>query len=205
MALRTKEFTPIQGMEKVLKNLNRRANKVFGATLAGLVQGGFLVQREAQKLCPVDWGNLRASAYVMWTKKVFDMSATDRAFIMTKKGLRSKFKPGPAQDRLEAEYDGVLEDARVHVEADLARDITSVEIGFTAYYAIYVHEDLQAQHPGKQAIARMSAAQFRKGLTINADGEMVFSGRGEAKFLQKALEQNATRILMILVKRARIG
>ena len=208
MAMRTTPFYPIQGMEEVLQNLARLANKIKGGCLAGLVQAGFLVLRESKKLCPVDLGNLRASGYVMWTKKQFDMTATNRAFITTKKGeIKSKFVDGPAKARLEMEYDQVLEDAKANVEIALSSwpyDL-AVEVGFTAYYAIYVHEDLTASHPSKKNIGKMSVEEFEKRLKINEAGELVFEGGpGEAKFLIKALEQNQAKILLIIQKKAMI-
>lgn len=52
----------------------------------------------------------------------------------------------------------------------------AVEVGFTAFYAVYVHENLDARHPV-----------------------------GEAKFLQNAVSANEGRILEIIQRRARVG
>ncbi len=52
----------ITGMRKVLLNL-KRSNKILGRKFeAGLKSGGLLLQREAQKITPVDKNNLRPGA-----------------------------------------------------------------------------------------------------------------------------------------------
>lgn len=53
----------IEGTEQVLQNMNAKINEIRGVTIGGLLAGGLVVQREAQKRVPVDTGNLRASAY----------------------------------------------------------------------------------------------------------------------------------------------
>lgn len=182
MALRTKQFYPIQGMEKVLKNLNRQVAKIQGATLGGLVQGGFLVQRDAQKLCPVDFGNLRASAYTMWTTKRFAEDVSQRFMRLVGGGsegfpVESIFKRGRTEviRRVEGDYGQILEDAKAEVDSAAAKGIMAVQVGFTAYYAIYVHEDAEAKHPV-----------------------------GQYRFLLASLEQNQGRILQIVANKARI-
>jgi len=52
----------IEGMEGILDSL-QKVNKDLGKDVQrGLTQGGLLIQREAQKITPVDTGNLKNSA-----------------------------------------------------------------------------------------------------------------------------------------------
>lgn len=55
----------ITGLEEVMARLNAEIEKIEGRTKAGLWEAALMVRREAQKLCPVDTGNLKASAYTL--------------------------------------------------------------------------------------------------------------------------------------------
>lgn len=52
----------IKGMQKVIANLKRHGIKLGRKFEAGLKSGGLLLQREAQKITPVDKNNLRPGA-----------------------------------------------------------------------------------------------------------------------------------------------
>ena len=110
----------VQGLDEVLKNLNREIKEIEGATLSGLWDAGLQIQRVSQSRTPVDTGNLKGSAY---TRRTSD--------------------------------DGV-------------------EIGYTANYAIYVHENMEAAHTN-----------------------------GQAKFLESALRDNQRNIIKIIERRAK--
>lgn len=53
----------IKGMDKVLNNLNSELGKIKTKSVSGLLAGGLIVQAGAQKRVPVEYGNLRGSAY----------------------------------------------------------------------------------------------------------------------------------------------
>jgi hypothetical protein len=89
------------GTEAFLKNFKIVTEKQRKAALRGLYKGGLLLQRESQKVVPVDTGNLKNSAF---TRKVEDSA------------------------------------------------IPEVQVGYTAAYGIYVHENEEAKHAeGKMA------------------------------------------------------
>lgn len=96
----------VKGIEKVLKNINKEVNAVQGRTLAGLFAFGLTIQGTAQKRVPVEYGNLRASAY---TRKTLQ---ADRAT-------------------------GLVSEGR------------SVEVGFAAAYAVYIHENMEQKLKGE--------------------------------------------------------
>lgn len=53
----------VKGVDKALNGLNKELRKIEGKTIAGLMAGGLIIQGEAQKRVPVEYGNLRGSAY----------------------------------------------------------------------------------------------------------------------------------------------
>lgn len=61
----------IQGMARVLARLNAAHGKSSDVTMRTLMTAGFLVQRQAMKYTPVEYGFLRASAF---TRKAQDGS-----------------------------------------------------------------------------------------------------------------------------------
>lgn len=53
----------LKGLDKVLKNLNREIEGIKDRTDAGILAGGLIIQGDAQKRVPIEYGNLRGSAY----------------------------------------------------------------------------------------------------------------------------------------------
>ena len=54
----------LKGTDKVLKNINKEIAGIKGRSTAGLLKGALVVEREANKRVPVEYGTLRASSYV---------------------------------------------------------------------------------------------------------------------------------------------
>lgn len=102
----------LRGEAEVMHNLNKEIADIVGATPGGLMAGGLIVQRAAQAGVPVEYGNLRASAFTR--KAMFGGGLTGALDLAS--GLGSK----PA-----------------------------VEVGFTASYALFVHEDMEMKLAGK--------------------------------------------------------
>lgn len=53
----------LKGLDKVVKNLNDEIRKLKKRSNKGLLAAGLIVQRAAQEKVPVEYGNLRGSAY----------------------------------------------------------------------------------------------------------------------------------------------
>lgn len=113
----------IDGIGKVLSNLNRSISGIKSKSRQGLQTAALVVLGTSKELTPVDTGNLRAGTY---TKLIGGLN-----------------NPG-------------------------------AEIGYTAAYAVFVHERTELHHPV-----------------------------GQAKFLETALKQNAKRVLEIIRKTAK--
>ena len=126
----------LRGLDQTLKNLNKKILGVKNVTVDGLLAGGLIVQADAQRHVPVEFGVLRQSAY---TRKV-----------------REGTNP-------------------------------LVEVGFTASYAPYVHENVEMKWRG---LPRKS-------------GKGVYWGpQGEARFLANAVTRQTEKVVEVVAKRA---
>lgn len=91
----------VEGLDDVLRNLNREIDGIENRTMAGLMAGGLIVQGESQKHTPVEYGNLRASAY---TRKVpedaltVEVGYTSEYAVYVHENLEAKWagKPRPS-------------------------------------------------------------------------------------------------------------
>lgn len=132
-----------QNVDRVLGNLNREISGIANRTQAGLTAAALFVRGEAQKITPVDTGNLRSSAYTVSPGGIVQGSNAQ----------------APAASKLT----GRVESIKPEIYA---------EIGFTAFYAVFVHE-------------------IKKNYTV-----------GDWKFLERALFDNSNRIIKIIKDRA---
>jgi hypothetical protein len=144
----------VKGVPKCLRRLKARKKKEIDSVAMGLKAGGLFLQRESQKIVPVQLGNLKNSA-----------------------GTRSE---GSGK-------------------------FTVVIIFYTAKYAVYVHENLDALH-GQQfnawyaeKIARMKG---KKGGTARG-GWFKRGPNQQAKFLETPAREKRKEIVLIVVKTAR--
>lgn len=120
----------VKGLDKTLKNLNKRIDAIPNKSMKGLLTGGLIVQRDAQKHVPVEFGVLRQSAF-------------------TRKARNDK-------------------------------EVKAVEVGFTAAYAMFVHENLEMRLKGKP----------------RPSGKGVYWGpQGEARFLANSVTRNEEEIV----------
>lgn len=118
----------IKGLDKAIAEVNKAIGKIQGVTMGGLMSAGLLVQRRAQERVPVEYGNLRGSAYTRKTPE------------------------NPKR----------------------------VEVGFSAAYAFYVHENLEQKWKGQER--RSGLGQY-------------WGPKGEPKFLENALRDSKADIL----------
>ena len=148
----------LEGLPRVLKNLNKEIAKIEGVAIAGLLEAGLFIKAQSGKVIPVEYGNLKGSCYVIASDGSKDNSTPEFS--------------GPKAAEIAAEYS--IEKSKAHTRMK-KETMPTAEIGYTASYAIFVHENLEAEHRiGKQA-----------------------------KFLQNAMENNHNRILSIITKRAK--
>jgi len=121
-------------LDKALASLQRDMMRVPQLTLKGLIKGGFIIQRQAQKLTPIDTGNLRASAFTIWAMKT-DVEAPN-------------FR-GEKGREMDMQHEKVIRQEKSKMSTNPLKP--EVEVGYTAAYAIFVHENLDARHKVGQA------------------------------------------------------
>jgi hypothetical protein len=137
----------VRGVAQILRNLEKSDKNIRSALRKALVKAGLFLQRESQKLVPVQTGNLKATAY---TREV---------------GLVGS-----------------------HKEA--------VQVGYTAAYAIYVHENLEAAHGAEFNVVHSEEIANAKG-----KGRKVWFNRGsdqQAKFLERPFRERRFEIRQII-------
>ena len=186
-------IAPLKGLQEVVNNLNKEIAKIEGAGLEGLLEAGMVVRAEAQKKCPVVTGNLKNSAFVNWSGGT--MTKVAGAFRDLNKG------GGEAEARTR-ERAAVIPESHGRIGKGGV-----VEIGFSAVYAVAVHENPRSGKTGGVA------PRGRTGSKTAGLGDIsvpivypkgTYATRGEWKFLENALKENVSRIISIITRAARI-
>jgi len=131
-------LSTVIGGEAVLAKLKAELDKIEGKTVKGLILAAAFVRRETENtppLTPVDLGNLRASWFV----------ATPTRF--AKGGGTIPFK-GPKASIMATEHSATISEAKGMVSGDPKKP--GIVFGYSANYALYVHENLGAnfKRPG---------------------------------------------------------
>jgi hypothetical protein len=109
----------LQGLDDVLKSLDQQVSKIEGATLDGLWEAGLQIQRSSQQ-------RLRPSVVTgnlrasAYTRKSGELQRIDAS-------------------RLEPDQNN----------PDPSGEIDGVEVGFTAKYAIFAHENMEGNRAPK--------------------------------------------------------
>lgn len=127
----------LEGVEEVLKNLNREIERIENVTRQGLIEGGLSVLKQSQKNSPVLTGNMKASASIIASEREVPRPAW--------KGTK-KVALDPVQAALLAQgFEEYVAQGQDEVTRDAKKSITSVIVGFGAWYSLFVHE----RHPTK--------------------------------------------------------
>lgn len=169
----------VTGLDEVVKNLNDRIKEIQGEpTLKGLVRGARIVLEDMEKtspLIPVDTGNLRNSVFTVTSKGKVEVGENP-TFVNKyyESGGAEKGNIKVSAAKLAKRHKAVL----AYYGSEIAKlRKPAVVLGFSAYYAWYVHE--------------MVGAHFKR------------PGAG-AKFLEAAIKRNADKIIAVIQEEARI-
>lgn len=176
-----------RGLEKVLRNLNKEVRKIEGATVAGLAVAGAAVKRDAVKNAPLVTGNLRASSFLTFP------GGSD---------VGAGREGGKEQGDTKARQERVVSVSKSRVEKASKTTKPFVEVGFAAIYAMAVHENPRA---GRTGGVSPSGRKYTAGRTTSGrrSNRKVYSTVGGWKFLERALEDNKSKILNIIRRRAK--
>ncbi len=166
-----------EGLDKVVDNLNKEVAKIKRVSVKNLLTAGLLVKGKAQKIVPVDTANLKASAYVI------SGGGKNPVKIASPEGKEGTFG-GKDKNKMTSRHNSIIASRKERII-----DEPFAIIGFTAFYALFVHEDLTASHV-KKATVQLFGEQGKANVQI-----------GQAKFLEQALLENRAQILSILKRR----
>lgn len=147
----------LEGMDKVLARLNKEIAGIEGRTKKGMIKAALLVKGDAMLQTPRDLGNLAGSAYTEHNWQTASASVPKYT--------------GPAAGKLSAEHSSRKAEGRQQITG--INGLVST-IGYTAYYAPFVHE-IQKKY-----------------------------ATGNWQFLRNALANNEMKILGILKEEAQI-
>lgn len=128
----------IEGAAELGRKLTGTLDETTERAMAGLLAGGLVIQGESQRRVPVEYGNLRGSAY---TRRAMD-------------------------------------------------DPRAVEVGYTAAYAIFVHENMEQKLKGEPRPSGL--------------GEY-WGPSGEPKYLENSAREKADDVVKIVTAYAREG
>jgi len=109
----------INGVDLVMRNLNRALQKIEGQTLEGAIKAAILIMNDSYKATPkvpVDTSNLSHSNYITTSKGSSPMKGEDA--------------------------DSAILAA---VKSQMKRNVPQVAFGYTANYAAVVHEDMASK------------------------------------------------------------
>ena len=154
----------VRGIARTVRSVQKELNKIKNKSLDGLYEAALLVLRDSDLMTPIDLGNLRASGYVL--QRGGKVSNTSPSFVAEKKGSTSKANP----TQMASDHQGTISKNKKLVDGPKR---FGVIVGYTAFYAIYVHENLAASHD-----------------------------TGQAKFLEESISKNRKEIIRIVKKRA---
>ena len=175
MALSTKRVNGIKwkGLGNIKKNIDRVMVKVEGESLAGLIEAYRIVKKDAENLAPVDTKNLKSSSFLLWGGgKTAGVSGGDTSAKFRDLGRNRKPQKGVIRKR-ELDHKRAIQS----IKSERARTKNPFAVvGFSARYAIFVHERLGNRHI-----------------------------KGQAKFLEHAVNMNKSKIKTIMKKHVKRG
>jgi hypothetical protein len=153
----------LEGFNATLKGLNVELEKIKGRCAAGLIDAAILIRRSTETtppLTPVDTGNLRVSWFVTTAKS--NVAESDTGSFKGKQGAQMR-----------SEHTRVITESKSLIAANLSRKGEFIVIGYSANYALFVHEMLGASFQRPQAGPKwfQAALERNRGETIKKVAE----------------------------------
>jgi len=161
----------LSGIDEVMKNLNTEISKMKDRTMKGIILAGIHIRRDMEDTfpkIPVDLGNLRASWFTVTTTGTSE----------TKGG---GFK-GEEAGKMKEDHSKVIGESKATI---MGKKDPQMILGFTANYAMWVHENVDAQFFGR-------------------GGKKPGRPESGAKFFEAHLDKNYKKILEIIAANTKI-
>ena len=135
----------VSGMDLVRSKLNAGIRKAPKRTKRGLIRFALLVFRDSSLMVPVQFGNLRASGFVVWGSGIGAGASPTFRIEGTSEGISDSKRA--TISRLSSDHQTVIAQEQGIVKSiDATRNLVSVSVCYSAYYAIYVHERQELHH-----------------------------------------------------------
>jgi hypothetical protein len=176
--------THVQGFETVMNNLNAEIAKIKDASMKGLIECAIEVRRDTEKTpakTPVDLGNLRASWFVVTSsgKQPDDQWNTGFRNAKGESRERKASKTSATAARMISDRANAITEMSARAKTFLPVGKQVVIMGYSANYAVYVHENMKADIKWKR------------------------SGSGP-KWFQESVYRNSSKMLGIIKKNIQI-
>lgn len=140
----------LEGMDRVMKNLNEQTVAIKGRTLHGMIRAAIMVQRGMDKsppLVPVgETGNLRSSFFIVTSRG--EISSGDSPVFKDDK-----------EGKLSARHNSIIQKAK-----SMSFKQPTVIMGFTANYAMWTHESIGRTYQRPGAGPRYFQASIRRNM-----------------------------------------
>jgi hypothetical protein len=160
-------------MESTLNNLGKEVNKIYDKTSEGMIVAMLDTIRRAMKLVPVAYGNLRASSFVIWGK--------NRNPKVAASFVNNPYSGLTAQS-MASQHTSFIDDTRSNILSAAGLKPRMGAIGFTAVYALKIHENPRS---GSTGGASPRGREYARGS---------FATVGQWKYLETPLKET-TRIM----------
>jgi hypothetical protein len=170
----------VEGADTIVKNLLRSTEFIGEQSIRGLTLGALRVNKESKQEVPVREGNLRASGFVV--------NPTDGEV-----GSSGAFR-GAGAGKAATDHQRFLAESKALVSALTTRSLTAVAVGFSAFYALFVHENPNAGAAG------YDPSKDKKGMKARG----VHSRVGKYKFLEDPLKRLAGAVKADLAKAVKL-
>lgn len=168
--------TRIKGFDIFLANLNREVKGIENRSVKGLIMAAALVRQETESkypMTPLDYGNLKSSWFVVTGKGKEPNDAGNT-------GFENNPKAGLTASQLRAEHNDAVTECKGIVRANEGTKGKFLIMGYSANYALFVHEMVEAHF------------QVKKGRSPGA------------KWFETAFKRNSAKIIQIIKDNAEI-
>jgi len=131
----------LENVKQFMGNFNMEVQKMRGRTIQGLIKAGIVLWRAAEPHTPVDTSNLNHSWFIV-SMKGTNKESKNNSFTGEKAGQRQQ------------EYEAVTAQAEQEVGSFSTKKRPFIIFGYTANYAVFVHENVDANFKRHGARAR---------------------------------------------------
>jgi hypothetical protein len=157
--------TKVRGFEDIMNNLNAQIALIENATTQGFFKAAAEIRRDTEKtspITPLDLGNLRASWFVTSARSTQGDKWSGK-FVNSSKN--STHKADASQ--MSADHANAIAESQAKWKASAKTRLKGVTMGYSANYAVYVHENLNANFRRKQP-AMSGAKWFQSAVNRNS-------------------------------------